>query len=486
MNLKQTCEKRFFVLDTNVLMHDPAAMFRFEEHDIYIPMVVLEELDNAKKGLSEVARNARQASRFLDELLANADSAAIDEGLILKNHYISTPKEEIAAGQQQGNLSPAGRLFFETHTHVTAMPDAAPVSKPDNAILAAAIDLHDRHPEADVVLVSKDINMRIKATVLGIRAEDFFGDRPIENADLLYSGVTDTTIDFSQTTPAVHLDHQGYWVDINETQFIKQHWVPNQCFNVTSAHADENAPTQTFIYSDKDDKRLFFREALDHSLEQNSVWGITARNVEQNFALNLLLDPAVDFVTLLGAAGSGKTLLALAAGLEQVMEKKLYREILMTRVTVPIGDDIGFLPGTEEEKMTPWMGALMDNLEVLTDMSGSGEWQKQATNDLIASRIKVRSLNFMRGRTFQQRYLIIDEAQNLTPKQMKTLITRAGNGTKLVCLGDISQIDTPYLTETTSGLTYAVDNFKPWDHSGHITLQRGERSRLAAFAADHL
>jgi PhoH-like ATPase len=197
------------------------------------------------------------------------------------------------------------------------------------------------------------------------------------------------------------------------------------------------------------------------------------------------MDPEVDFVTLLGTAGTGKTLLALAAGLAQVLDHNRYREIVMTRVTVPVGEDIGFLPGTEEEKMTPWMGALMDNLEVLTQSEG-GEWGRAATDDLLRSRIRIHSLNFMRGRTFLNKYIILDEAQNLTAKQMKTLITRAGPGTKIVCLGNVAQIDTPYLTETTSGLTYVVDRFKEWPHSGHITLLRGERSRLADFASDSL
>ena len=205
------------------------------------------------------------------------------------------------------------------------------------------------------------------------------------------------------------------------------------------------------------------------------------------------MDPEIDFVSLIGMAGTGKTLLTLAAGLEQTIEQKLYSEIIMTRVTIPVGEDIGFLPGTEEEKMTPWMGALMDNLEVLNktetdknDPSFSSEWGQAVTNDLIANRIKIRSINFMRGRTFLNRYIIIDEAQNLTSHQLKTLVTRAGPGTKIVCLGNIAQIDTPYLTETTSGLTYVIDRFKQWEHSGHITLLRGERSRLADFASEAL
>jgi PhoH-like ATPase len=225
----------------------------------------------------------------------------------------------------------------------------------------------------------------------------------------------------------------------------------------------------------------------DFSHHKNNVWGITSRNREQNFALNVLMDPEIDFVTLLGQAGTGKTLLTLAAALAQVLDKKLYSEIIMTRVTVPVGEDIGFLPGTEEEKMTPWMGALEDNLDVLNKSDDDGgDWGRAATQDLVRSRIKVKSLNFMRGRTFLNKFLIIDEAQNLTPKQMKTLITRAGPGTKVVCLGNISQIDTPYLTEGSSGLTYVVDHFKGWQHNGHVTLQRGERSRLADYAAEVL
>jgi PhoH-like ATPase len=200
----------------------------------------------------------------------------------------------------------------------------------------------------------------------------------------------------------------------------------------------------------------------------------------------MLMDPELDFVTLLGAAGTGKTLLTLAAGLTQVLDENRYSEIIMTRVTVPVGEDIGFLPGTEEEKMTPWMGALMDNLEVLNRTEGGGDWGRAATDDLLRSRIRIHSVNFMRGRTFLNKYIILDEAQNLTAKQMKTLITRAGPGTKIVCLGNIAQIDTPYLTETTSGLTYVVDKFKSWRHAGHITLMRGERSRLAEFASDEL
>jgi PhoH-like ATPase len=235
-----------------------------------------------------------------------------------------------------------------------------------------------------------------------------------------------------------------------------------------------------------DGSRAVIELLRDYRSERHSIWGITARNREQNFALNLLMDSEIDMVTVLGPAGTGKTLLALAAGLMQTLETNRFVEIIMTRVTIPLGEDIGFLPGTEEEKMEPWMGALMDNLEVLTQSQEGGNWGRAATNDLLRNRIKIRSLNFMRGRTFLNRFIIVDEAQNLTPKQMKAVVTRSGPGTKLVCLGNIAQIDTPYLTEMTSGLTYLVNRFRGWQHSGHVTLVRGERSRLADYASDIL
>ncbi len=257
-------------------------------------------------------------------------------------------------------------------------------------------------------------------------------------------------------------------------------WFPNQCL-----WAEGEDGIEALVHGVQGGTAVI-ELVQDFRNPRHTVWGINARNREQNFALNLLMDPNIDFVTLVGAAGTGKTLLTLAAGLAQTLEENRYREIIMTRVTVPVGEDIGFLPGTEEEKMTPWMGALMDNLEVLTKTEEGGDWGRAATNDLLRNRIKIRSLNFMRGRTFLNKFIILDEAQNLTPKQMRTLVTRAGPGTKVVCLGNIAQIDTPYLTETTSGLTFVVDRFKGWAHSGHVTLLRGERSRLADHASEIL
>jgi PhoH-like ATPase len=461
-------DHRLFVLDTNVLMHDPTALFRFKEHDIHLPMMVLEELDRAKKGVSEVARNVRQVSRFLDDLIAGASKEEIDRGLPLPGPTDSHGEPVIR-----------GRLFFQTRPTRLSPPATLPGNAPDNDILGMAMTLQQDHPRCQVTLVSKDINLRIKAAILGIHAEDYFNDQTLDDVNLLYGGVRDLPADFWDT----HGKELDSWKESGRT-FYRIHgpdvanWYPNQGLFPAGDHA-------AFIVRQLHDGEAVIEILRDHAAPNHAVWGITARNREQNFALNLLLDPEIDFVSLLGAAGTGKTLLALAAGLAQTLDAKRYREIIMTRVTVPVGEDIGFLPGTEEEKMTPWMGALMDNLEVLAPREG-GEWGRAATADLLSSRIMIRSLNFMRGRTFQGKYLIIDEAQNLTSKQMKTLITRAGPGTKVICLGNIAQIDTPYLSETTSGLTYVVDRFKDWPHGGHVTLRRGERSRLAEFASERL
>ena len=456
------------VLDTNVLMHDPAALFRFQEHDVYLPMVVLEELDAAKKGVSEVARNVRQASRFLDELMCEASKEAIDAGL------------PFTSPQPNGGVA-SGRLFVQTRSLPFDLPAGIPGGKPDNNILGTALALQIEHPDVRVTLVSKDINLRIKAAVLGVHAEDYYNDRVLEDVNLLYTGVFELPADFWEH----HSRELHSWQEEGRTFYrvsgpLVDQWHANQCL-----YLPEEGGFEALVRAHEPNGTIL-EVVQEYRNPRHTVWGITARNREQNFALNLLMDPNVDFVSLVGMAGTGKTLLTLAAGLAQTLELNRYKEIIMTRVTVPVGEDIGFLPGTEEEKMTPWMGALMDNLEVLTKTEVGGDWGRAATNDLLRNRIKVRSLNFMRGRTFINKYLILDEAQNLTSKQMKTLVTRAGPGTKVVCLGNVAQIDTPYLTETTSGLTYVVDRFKHWTHSGHIMLLRGERSRLADYASEAL
>ncbi len=466
--------QKLFVLDTNVLMHDPSSLFRFAEHDVFLPMMTLEELDNNKKGMSEVARNARQVSRSLDDLIADTSEGSIAQGIPLN---------------KLGNKDASGCLFFQTQLQVETLPPGLPSGKADNQILAVVRALEQQHPGRPVVLVSKDINMRIKAHALGLPAEEYFNDHVLEDTDLLYSGILQLPDDFWNK----HGKGMESWQE-------NQHGTGYTYYRLTGPLVPAMLINQ-FVYMEPNNgeasfygqvkqingKTAVIRTLREYTHTKNSVWGITARNREQNFALNLLMDPECDFVTLLGQAGTGKTLLALAAGLAQVLETKLYSEIIVTRVTVPVGEDIGFLPGTEEEKMSPWMGAFDDNLEVLNKSdSDAGDWGRAATQDLIRSKIKIKSMSFMRGRTFVNKLLIIDEAQNLTPKQMKTLVTRAGPGTKVICLGNIAQIDTPYLTEGSSGLTYVVDRFKGWSHSGHITLARGERSRLADHASDVL
>lgn len=465
-----THEKRLFVLDTNVLMHDPTALFRFQEHDIFLPMVVLEELDRSKKGVSEVARNVRQVSRFLDDLMAEIEASAINQGISLASEII-----------RANGKTASGRLFFQTEALNHKLPRTLPGDSPDNNILSVALSLCEKHPDRDVILVSKDINLRIKATVVGLKAEDYFNDQVLDDADLLPTGFHELPGDFWEK----HSKEMKSWQEQGRTFYklagpMTNEWLPGHFLAMKG-----DSPFEAIV-REKAEDHATIETIRDFSEPRHAVWGINARNREQNFALNLLMGPEIDIVTLLGAAGTGKTLLTLAAGLAQLLDEQLYKEIIMTRVTVPVGEDIGFLPGTEEEKMAPWMGALMDNLEVLTQPSNGGKWGRNATDEFLMSKIKIRSLNFMRGRTFLNRYIIIDEAQNLTPKQMKTLITRAGPGTKVICLGNIAQIDTPYLTETSSGLTYVVDRFKGWEHSGHVTLQRGERSRLADYASDHL
>lgn len=466
-NLKHDGKNKLYVLDTNVLLHDPTSIFRFQEHDIYLPMMTLEELDNHKSGMTDVARNARQVSRTLDGILQNLEGP-IDKGIPLDtlNHGEAT-----------------GRLFIQTKPFDVKLP-MLPQGKADNQILSVVEGLKESVKDRDVVLVSKDINMRLKAAALNLVAEDYYNDKMIEDSDILYSGTL--------KLPANFWDEHGRnlksWQKDGRTWYqIEGSLVPSFLVNQFIWYEQEGATPFYAQVMSVEGNRATVRLIDDYLNPKHTVWGINARNREQAFALNLLMDPNIDFVTLLGQAGTGKTLLTLAAGLTQTMEQRRFNEIIITRATISVGEDIGFLPGTEEEKMAPWLGAIDDNLEVLNRGSGNGsDWGRSASEDLIRSRIRIKSMSFMRGRTFLNKFVIIDEAQNLTPKQMKTLITRAGPGTKIVCLGNIAQIDTPYLTEGSSGLTYVVDRFKGWPHSGHITMQRGERSRLADFASDAL
>jgi len=462
-----TNKRKIFVVDTNVLIHDPTSILRFQEHDVYIPIVVLEELDNSKVGMSEIARNVRQVSRLLDELVEKAN------GDISRGIKLPSVSKDIETGH----------LYFHMEQARSPLPFGLSGRSSDNALLGITLDLGKSHPDRQSILVTKDINLRLKARALSILAEDYTNDQVLDDANLLYTGMEKLDGDFWET----HSKKMESWKEEGRTFYRlrgpkARAWIPN-LFIFTN----DQRPFEAVVRRIENDAAVI-EVVQDYASERNKVWGISARNREQNFALNLLMNPEIDFVTLLGQAGTGKTLLTLASALMQTLEIKRYTEIIMTRMTVPVGEDIGFLPGTEEEKMGPWMGALEDNLDVLQETATHehGAWGRAATHDLLRNRIRIKSLNFMRGRTFLKKFLIIDEAQNLSPHQIKTLVTRAGPGSKIVCLGNIAQIDTPYLTETTSGLTYVVDRFKTWEHSGHVTLQRGERSRLADHATEIL
>ena len=459
-------ERKLFVLDTNVLLHDPSSLFRFEEHDIYLPLIVLEELDDHKKGMTETARNGRTASRTLDQLIAHHPNG-LETGVPLS---------------QKNDVKTLGKLFVQTQSFIEQLPKTLPVGKADNQILGVVHALQIQQSNHDVVLVSKDINMRIKARALGLNAEDYFNDQVIEDTDVLYSGQLALPADFWET----HSTNLESWQEGVHTYYRVQGTLPMQMVlnqYVYFDHPDALAFHGQVVEIDTNNRTATLRSLIDYSNPKHGVWGIGARNREQNFALNVLMDTEIDFVTLLGPAGTGKTLLTIAAALQQTLEMGRFAEVIITRATIAVGEDIGFLPGTEEEKMTPWMGALQDNLEILIKGdANAGDWQRAATGELIKNKVKIKAMSFMRGRTFVNKLLIIDEAQNLTPKQMKTLITRAGPGTKVVCMGNLAQIDTPYLTEGSSGLAYVVEHFKNWAHGAHITLMRGERSRLADFA----
>lgn len=457
---------RIFVLDTNVLLHDPTCLFRFEEHDVYLPMVTLEELDNHKTGTRDIARNARQVSRTIDRLIETS-TEPIGQGVPLSS---------------LGNKEARGKLYFqEIGFNPKELPAGLPNDKADNMILAVVRALPEQFPGKHVVLVSKDINIRIKATAMGLTAEDYFNDKAIDDADLIFTGFASVAPDFWEKQTVNLKSWQGdgcVWYSFEGP--LAQSLAVNQFVTATDG---------SFVGQVKSVSggTATLATVRDYMQPRNAVWGVHARNLEQSLALNLLMNPDIDFVTLLGQAGTGKTLITLAAALSQTLEERRFSEIIFTRATVSVGEEIGFLPGTEEEKMTPWMGALEDNLEVLNKADrGAGSWGRNAAADLIRSRIRIKSMSFMRGRTFLNKFVIIDEAQNLSPKQMKTLITRAGPGTKIVCMGNIAQIDTPYLTEGSSGLTYVVEKFRGWSHAGHITLQRGERSRLADYATEVL
>jgi PhoH-like ATPase len=449
-----------YVLDTNVLIHDPNALLNFQEHHVAIPMTVLEELDKLKDGKHSVAAECRQAIRLIDNLLGEASPHDVEQGVPI----------------QRGKGDPKGYLSILMHKR-GALESPLPDHLNDNVIINQLIDLRTRRPELDVVLVSKDINMRLKARACGIAAEDYSTDQLVDDVSLLSRGY--------HTVPG------SFWDRVQKVDTRQDHgrtWHRVQLSEVLpAAHVNEFIIDEQgfvgWIKAVRHDE-LMILDMHQEPLMHQEAWGLKPRDIHQALALFALLDPDIHLVNLSGAAGSGKTILALAAAIEQTMVSKRYRRIIATRSVQGLDQEIGFLPGTEAEKMEPWLGAITDNLEALhmDDESTHG------SVDYILSKVPLqfKSLNYIRGRSFQQSLILIDECQNLTPHQMKTIITRAGAGSKVVCLGNLAQIDTPYLSATSSGLTYLTERFKDFPHGVHITLQGVPRSILAEYAESHL
>jgi PhoH-like ATPase len=434
--------KKIFVLDTNVLLHDPRAIFSFEENDVVIPIVVIEELDKFKKGVDEIGRNARQISRILDELRL---------------------KGKLSVGVK---LESGGNLRVElNHQSPSVLPNELIAAKADNRILSTALNL--KNDGLPVILVTKDTNLRIKADALGMTAEDYESDTI--TLDELYSGETELLV-----APGAIDDFYAR----GELQPADPKPFPNQ-FALLKNSANES---QTALARFSKQKSVF----VPITTAKHGVWGISAKNKQQQFALDLLLNDDIRLVTLVGKAGTGKTLLALAAGLEKTIEARTFQRLVVSRPVFPLGKDIGFLPGDIEEKLKPWMQPIRDNLDFLVGSSGGpgrvkGKKDLQSLFDL--GMIEVEPLTYIRGRSMPNQYLIVDEAQNLTPHEIKTIITRAGEGTKVVLTGDPYQIDNPYIDSSSNGLTFVVDRFKEEPIAGHITLIKGERSDLAELAA---
>ncbi|WAH57862.1 PhoH family protein [Pseudomonas silvicola] len=449
-----------YVLDTNVLIHDPNALLNFEEHHVAIPMTVLEELDKLKSGKQSVAAECRQAIRLIDQTLGDASPADVELGVPI----------------QRGKGAPKGFLSI-LMTKGGPPTTVLPGNLNDNIIINQLVDLHERKKDWDVVLVTKDINMRLKARACGIAAEDYSTDQLVDDVSLLSRGYHEMTGSFWDRVSKVETrqDHGRTWHRVQLQE-------PLPAVHINEFIIDEQGFVG-WIKGVKDDE-LMLLDLHQEPLLHQEAWGLKPRDVHQALALFALLDPDIHLVNLTGAAGSGKTILALAAAIEQTMVSKRYRRIIATRSVQGLDQEIGFLPGTEAEKMEPWLGAITDNLEALH----MDDENTHGSVDYILSKVPLqfKSLNYIRGRSFQQSLILIDECQNLTPHQMKTIITRAGAGSKVICLGNLAQIDTPYLSAPSSGLTYLTERFKDFPNGVHITLQGVPRSVLAEYAESHL
>lgn len=469
--------RTIFVLDTNILMHDATALYRFQEHNVYISEQVIDELDKNKRpvrGREDASRNARQANRYLRDIVVGKSFPELKAGI-----DIESPLEHM------DSKKPTGKLFIQTDRIDVASKKETfglDLTHPDKRIIWTCLHLQKQYQnqnDVEIVFVTKDINAHIQALKCGITVEDYQNDRVDDDIDLLHSGVHELTSKFWDSQS----DKLRCWQDGDYSYYELRH--PK--FKSVYVNEFLCIGDLYLMITAKEGNKITARTIIDCKSGYHTVWGQNARNNEQNCMLNLLLDPEIHFVTVAGVSGTGKTILTLAAGLQQAVEDQIYqRPIIVGRETISAGEDIGFLPGTEEEKIAPWMGAMQDNMEQLTQSTNFTKEEKDTTNHYTENYLSMKSIGLMRGRSFTEKYVIFDECQNITPKLMKTLITRAGKGTKIICIGNLGQIDNPYLTAASSGFAYVISKFREWEHSGHITLKEGERSPLAEFSEEVL
>lgn len=434
--------KKIYVLDTNVLISDPNAIYAYKKHDIAIPLKVLEEVDKHKKRQDGVGAHARQTIRLLDEM---REKGSLSSGIKL--------------GKSLGSI-------FVLQGDWADLPENLEWKDPDNQIICTALTLKKNNPDVEVALVSQDINVRVKCDALGLTTEDYVPNQVVDKVEEVYTGFTTHLVDDA----LIDRFYQGEKLYIAEKD---KKLYPNQ-FVMLVSNANEK---KTALAKFKN-----YNHALRKVQEfSDGVWDIRAKNKEQHFALDMLMDPDIKIVSILGRAGGGKTLIAIAAALQQILADTTYKKLIVSRPVQPMGRDIGFLPGTLEEKMTPWLAPVQDNLEFL--MGDDKEHLKMLVEK---GTIEMEALTFIRGRSISNAFIIIDEAQNLSTHELKTIVTRVGEDTKIILTGDIEQIDNAYVDATTNGLTYAVEKFKDYEIAGHITLQKGERSAVATLASQVL
>ena len=432
--------KKIYVLDTSVYLTDSNSFLSYGSNDIVVPLKVLEEIDNHKKRQDSVGVNARETIRKLDSLR--------EKGNLYKG---------VRIGKGKG-------ILYAKPCRNDALPDNFDLSVPDNEIIAVALNQKQDNPKRKVVVVTRDINMRVKCDALELITEDYQTNQAVKDTSLLYTGFTQHLID----EPILDLFYAGEEIFIDKEELSL---MPNQFVMLVSNQNEKKTGLAKFINYKKPLKRI-------NGAHKKGIWGVKPRNKEQMFALELLKDKDIQVVTLVGSAGTGKTLLAIATGLQLVMETTDFKRLVISRPIQPMGRDIGFLPGTMEEKMAPWVAPIQDNLRFLM-----GNDRETLDMYIENGTIEVEALTYIRGRSISNAYIIIDEAQNLTAHELKTILTRVGENTKIILTGDVEQIDNAYIDETSNGLTHAVEKFKSLEISGHVTLLKGERSKVATIAA---